>query len=212
MITLQQIRAAQWRAENESGMGCANAIVVLDARVLPDRPTWELKARLDYACELWGVQPGRTLMVSGGGIGLQDEVRVMTRYLLNQGIPAPRILTCQPGNTTWKSLCSLSRLQQRYGMHRFIVVSSGYHAARINWIARQLSLEVTVCAPRSTPETRDPTTLRRQHRREFIAWQWIQWVVAVRSGIARVNGLRQAWGLTATDPANATATNPPTQG
>ena len=183
-----QIKSAQWQAEREHGVGCVDAVLMLGARVLPDRPTLELKARLDHACDLWRAQPDIKLMVSGGGIGPMDEVRVMTRYLLSRGIPAPSILGCEPGNTTWESLCSLARLKQRYEMQRFIVVSSGYHAARIGWIAQQLQLEVTVYAPPSTPESRDPATLRRQHWREFIAWLWIRWVVAIRSGIARVTG------------------------
>ncbi len=212
MIPLQHIKAAQVRAECEPGVACADAIVVLGARVLPDRPTLELKARLDHACALWRLEPSRKLIVSGGGSGPVDEVRVMTRYLLQQGIPGRSILACQPGNTTWESLCSLSRLQQRYSMYVFIVVSSGYHAARIHWISRRLHLQTTVCAPPSTPETSNPATLRSQRWRECIAWQWIRCVVAVHTGIARANGQRPAWAVAATGRATATAANRPRQG
>ena len=224
VIPLQRIKAAQVRAERNpavdgvdaldgvDGVAEIDAVVVLGARVLPDRPTLELKARLDHACRLWRLQPARKLMVSGGGIGLEDEVRVMTRYLLRQGIPAPSILACQPGNTTWQSLCSLSRLKQRYGMRRFIIVSSGYHAARIQWITQRLKLQATVSAPPSTPETSDPATLRSQRWREWFAWQWLRCVVAVRAGIARVNGQQPAWAEAATDRAAATAANPPGRG
>jgi len=212
VILLQKIKAAQVRAERELGEDRADAVVVLGARVLPDRPTLELKARLDHACHLWRLQPGRKLMVSGGGIGLEDEVRVMTLYLLHQGIPAPSILACQPGNTTWQSLCSLSRLQHRYGMKRFIIVSSGYHAGRIKWITQRLNLEATICAPSSTPETRDPATLRSQRRREWFAWHWIRCVVAVRAGNVLVNGRRPSWAVVAKDQAASTTANPPDQG
>ncbi len=208
MIALRQIKAAQLQAEHEVGMGYADAVVVLGARVLPDRPTLELKARLDHACSLWRIHADSKLFVSGGGMGWQDEVRVMTRYLLNKGIPAPSILACQPGATTWQSLCSLASLGQRYGMQKFIVVSSGYHAARIRWIAQQLRLEITISAPSSTPVTRNSAALHKQQWREVIAWLWIRCVVAFRSGIARVSGQRPAWEWTSTDQAVQIATNP----
>jgi vancomycin permeability regulator SanA len=181
-MLLNRIRAAQRQAEDQASIGPADALVVLGARVLPDRPTRELQARLDHACRLWHSHDIGVVMVSGGGVGLKDEVLVMTRYLLAQGIPARCILPCQPGNNTWQSLRSLAQLQHRYGMQRFILVSSGYHAARLLWIAAHFRLTVQVSAPTSTPETLHPATLRRQQWREFIALWQTRIGVAIRAG------------------------------
>lgn len=206
------IRAAQLKAERHTCIGSADAVLVLGARVLPDRPTLELRARLDHACQLWRSQPIGVIMVSGGGVGPQDEVRVMTRYLLSCGIPAPSILACEPGNNTWQSLQSLAQLQQRYGMQRFIVVSSGYHAARISWMAKQLKLTVCVSAPPSSPETTHLATLRRQQWREFIALLWIRIGVAIRVGSARAGDPPQAWAKAVTGRTAAITANPPGKG
>jgi vancomycin permeability regulator SanA len=139
----------------------------------------ELQARLDHAIQLWREDFAPILMVSGGGQGDRDEIRAMTRYLLDQGVPGRCILPCAPGQSTWESLCSLQRLHHRYGMRRFVVVSSGYHAARISWIAQQQGLEVVVSAPRWSPETQHRQTLQRKRLREFIAWQWLRLLLAV---------------------------------
>lgn len=179
MQVLGTIAQAELAAQRACLAIRADAIVVLGAMVLPQRPCLELQARLDHAIQLWREDRAPILMVSGGGQGMRDEIRGMTRYLLDQGVPGRCILPCAPGQNTWESLCSLQRLQHRYGMRRFVVVSSGYHAARIAWIAQQLRLDVVVSAPRWTPETQHRPTLQRQRLREFIAWQWLRLGLAV---------------------------------
>jgi vancomycin permeability regulator SanA len=184
MGTLGAIVQAEQAARGACPPFQADAVVVLGAMVLPQRPCRELQARLDHAIRLWREQCAPLLMVSGGGQGIRDEIRVMTRYLLDQRVPGPCILPCAPGRNTWESLCSLQRLQQRYGMRRFVLVSSGYHAARMTWIANQLALEVVVSAPPWTPETEHWQTLQRQRLRELIAWERLRLWLAIRARIS----------------------------
>lgn len=202
MWGLSAITQTEWAARKTCPAFHADAVVVLGAMVLPQRPSRELQARLDHAIQLWREQRAPVFMVSGGGRGVRDEIRVMTRYLLDQGVPGPCILPCGPGRNTWESLCSLQRLQQRYGMCRFVVVSSGYHAARIAWISKQLGLEVVVSAPRWTPESQHKLTLQRQRLRELIAWQRLRLWQAVRARIAPASARPRG---AATVPAHPTA-------
>lgn len=209
---LQSICRAQAAAQQSDFRIRADAALVLGASVFPHRPCQELQARLDHALQLWRHQCVPVVMVSGGGSGLQDEMMVMTRYLLSCGLPGRCILPCAPGDNTFQSLCSLADLQARYAMRRFLVVSSGYHAARITWIARYLNLDVRVSSPSSSPETLNQATLRRQQLREFIALLAIQLNVAVRSGIARAVGRRPAVAEDLMDLARAPATDRQTMG
>lgn len=209
---LHGIESAQRAAERQGLTASADAALVLGARVRPDRPSLELKARLDYACELWRAHCVSAILVSGGDVGRDDEIAVMTRYLIQQGIPGPVILACTPGNNTWQSLASVQRLQKRYGMKQLIIVSSGYHAARINWIARHLHLSAKVCAPSSTPETRHPATLRKQQWREFIALIWTRIAVAIHARSVHADDPPQAETRAAGVQATGPAANQPTQG
>jgi len=185
----------------------ADAILVLGAMVLPQRPCLELQARLDHAIQLWREDRAPILMVSGGGQGVRDEIRVMTSYLLDQGVSGRCILPCAPGQRTWESLCSLQRLQHRYGMRRFVVVSSGYHAARISWIAQQQGLEVLVSAPHWTPETQHRQTLQRQRLREFIAWQWLRLLLAVGAQSAPASARSPAFAAVLPSPTTEPTTD-----
>ena len=202
---LQTIREQQARAEGQDSQRCADAALVLGARVLPQRPCLELKARLDHAHQLWQQQRVPVVMVSGGGTGWRDEIRVMTRYLLDCGLPGRCILPCAPGDNTLQSLTSLARLQHRYGMRRFLVVSSGYHAARLYWIARHLQLNITVSAPASTPESRHKLVLAQQQLREWMALLGLQFNRAIRAGIGRAGVPRRATAMEPTGRAAAPA-------
>ena len=108
---LQSICRAQAAAQQSDFRIRADAALVLGASVFPHRPCQELQARLDHALQLWRHQCVPVVMVSGGGSGLQDEMMVMTRYLLSCGLPGRCILPCAPGDNTFQSLCSLADLQ-----------------------------------------------------------------------------------------------------
>src|SRR5690349_4599910 len=78
----------------------ADAIVVLGARALPDRPSRELQARLDHAAALWrsGVAP--RIVCSGGWAGDICEPVVMARALVGAGVPGSAVEIDDRGTCT----------------------------------------------------------------------------------------------------------------
>ena len=190
-------------------MALADAAVVMGARVLPHRPSLELQARLDHALALWQHGDVPVVMVTGGGVGQRDEIRVMTRYLLAQGMHPRNILPCAPGYNTWQSLCSLKRLQKRYGMEKFMIVSSAYHKPRVIWMASYLQLDVSFSSPTTSPEMQHPGTRRTQQLREWLALLSIRIRCAIQKESVGAGALPHRVTGVAEIPASAQESNQP---
>lgn len=144
--------------------GSADAIVVFGARVNPDGPCDELAERLDHAVTLWRTGVAPTIAVSGGMDGELDEVQVMTDYLVRNGVPSPAITPARPGGNTRQTLQAVSHLPG----HRYVAVSSPFHAYRIETEARRQHLDVTTDCPARTAESANPKLLAVRRRSEVI--------------------------------------------
>ena len=120
----------------------AEAIVVLGAAQYNGRPSPVLRGRLDHALELYheGVAP---LIIVTGGRQPGDrttEAAASARYLLARGVPDNRIRREVQGTNTWESLAATARFLRRDGVHEVVLVSSGFHAARLAATAREVGL------------------------------------------------------------------------
>jgi len=142
--------------------GPADAIVVLGAAQYNGQPSPVLRARLDHAAALWrgGLAP---VIIATGGVGDRDtvsEADVARRYLARSGVPDSALLVEGAGRSSVPSLRAAAAQVRARGGQRVVLVSDGFHMARLVVIARRFGLE-----PLASPAPGSP--IRRSLRREL---------------------------------------------
>lgn len=139
-----------WKSARTDDARPADAIVVMGAAQFDGRPAATLTKRLDHALELYreGIAP---VIVVTGGKQPGDrftEAEASTAYLTERGVPSSAILRENEGRTSWQSLVGASDILKARGLRSVVLVSDGYHAARIEDIATELGLDA-VTSPSS---------------------------------------------------------------
>jgi vancomycin permeability regulator SanA len=126
----------------------APVAIVFGAQLTDDgtEPKPFLRGRLDTTVAL--VKAGRTtaVLVSGdahGGSG--DEVAVMSRYLIDHGVPARRIVADGAGLDSYDTC---RRAHDVYGVRKALLVSQGYHLHRAVTLCRGLGIDADGVAAR----------------------------------------------------------------
>ena len=163
-----------WRAAHHDDSALidhADAIVVLGAAQYDGTPSPLFKERLDHAALLWN-QGRADLVITVGSKQPGDrhtEAEAGRDYLIEQGVPADRIVASDIGHTTMQSLQAASHEMADRGLHSVFLVSDPWHNARIEAMAADLGLEAYVSAtPTSADETRG--TRARAYLRETFAY------------------------------------------
>ncbi|CAJ1003625.1 MAG: YdcF family protein [Brevibacillus sp.] len=134
-----------WRIDQTSRSAApqkADVAIVLGAAVWGDQPSPGLRERLDLALQLYREGYVPTLIVSGGlgdGKGV-TEAQVMRNYLVEQGVPADRILMESEATNTYENLLFSRQIMQQNGLHSALVVSHDYHLARAMDMTRALGI------------------------------------------------------------------------
>lgn len=137
-------------------------VVVLGAGVIDnERPSDILKARLDKAVEIYQQAPDKIFIMTGDHReDNYNEVAVMKKYLVSQGIPSEQIYLDHAGYSTYDSLY---RLQNVIHVKQAIIVTQGYHLPRALMLAQHLQLD---CVGIPAAEI-DSTRLQREFREVF---------------------------------------------
>lgn len=119
----------------------APVAIVFGAQLTDDgtQPKSFLRGRLDTTVAL--VKAGRVtaVLVSGdahGGSG--DEVAVMSRYLIDHGVPARRIVADGAGLDSYDTC---RRAYDVYGVRKALLVSQAYHLHRAVTLCRGLGVD-----------------------------------------------------------------------
>lgn len=131
------------RAESFDPSGpTAQAIVVLGAAQYNGRPSPVLRARLDHGLELHQRGMAPLIVVTGGRQpgDVATEAAVSAAYLLRKGIPDRQIAREVQGRDTYESLAATARFLRTRDINRVVLVTDGYHAARVKAIAREVGL------------------------------------------------------------------------
>lgn len=134
-----------WRIDQTSRNAApqkADAAIVLGAAVWGDQPSPGLRERLDLALRLYKEGYVPTLIVTGGlgdGKGV-TEALVMRSYLVEQGVPADRILMESEATNTYENLLFSRQVMQQNSLHSALVVSHDYHLARAMDMAQALGI------------------------------------------------------------------------
>jgi len=143
------------QASRSDGAERAQAIVVFGAAQYNGTPSPVLRARLDHAAKLYERGYADRLVVTGGRLPEDrfSEAGASARYLRSKGVPDSSILREVQGRTSWESLASTARILKQRGLTDVVLVSDGFHSARIGAMASELGLNA-----HTSPTTTSPIT------------------------------------------------------
>ena len=167
-----------WEQSHDDEVRSADAIVVLGAAQYDGRPSPVFKARLDQAAYLFDTDVSDVIVVTGGKQPGDrfTEARAGENYLVEQGVPADRILAEDHGTTTLESLRGVRSIAQDQGMSSVLLVSDPLHSKRIKIMALDLGFEEAYTSPASYVElNRSRATKARELVHEvasLLAYQW----------------------------------------
>lgn len=138
-LTFVQVARASGRDQARS----VQAIVVLGAAQYNGRPSPVLRARLDHAADLYERGLADKVVVTGGKqVGdAQSEATASAAYLIRRGVPDASILREVNGRSSWQQLAAAAAFLKRRGITKVLLVSDGFHSARIAAIANELGLQ-----------------------------------------------------------------------
>lgn len=116
-----------------------DCILVLGAGIRNGRPSPMLEARLLEGINLYNKGISSKILMSGDhGQDNYDEVNVMKRYGIEQGINSEDIFMDHAGFSTYDSIY---RAKNIFGAKKVIIVTQKYHLYRALYIANELGLE-----------------------------------------------------------------------
>lgn len=132
-----------WQQSHTDENRRADGIVVLGAAQYDGEPSQVFKARLDQAAFLFEEGLAPTVVVTGGK---QEgdrftEAEAGEMYLVEQGVPADRIVGETEGRTTFESLRAVSEMAADQGIQTILLVSDPLHLERIKRMALDLGFE-----------------------------------------------------------------------
>ena len=139
VVTFVQV----WQAAGRDEAREVQAIVVLGAAQYDGRPSPVLRARLDHAADLFERGLAERVVVTGGKQqgDRVTEATVSADYLTRRGVPDSVILREVQGRSSWQQLAAAAAFLKRQGITQVLLVSDGFHSARIAAIASELGLE-----------------------------------------------------------------------
>lgn len=131
-----------WRASTWDDAPTADAIVVMGAAQYDGRPSPVLEARLAHALMLYRNGSAPVIVVTGGRMEGDTFTEATSGYnwLRARGVPDEAILKEVQGRSTFESLSATARFLDERDVDEVILVSDGYHALRVQGIAREVGL------------------------------------------------------------------------
>lgn len=124
------------KAKNISDVDC---ILILGAGIWGDKPSTMLEDRLLQGSYLYKNNISTKIIVSGDhGKEDYDEVNIMKKYLIEQGIKSQDIFMDHAG---FSSYDSIYRAKEVFQSKKIIIVTQKYHLYRALYIAKQLEIE-----------------------------------------------------------------------
>ncbi|MDR3716708.1 MAG: YdcF family protein [Puia sp.] len=123
--------------------GSADIAIVLGNTVFADSSLSPgLKGRVDKAIALYRERRIKRIMVSGGKgeYGIPEGV-AMRRYLLEEKIPADRIIEDNRGQNTYMTAVDFLALNDSLHFSSAIAVTSFYHITRTKYIIRKMGFD-----------------------------------------------------------------------
>lgn len=125
--------------DNYSNIKDADCIIVLGAGIWGDEPSPMLEDRLLEGINLYKNNVSSKIIMSGDhGTKEYDEVNVMKKFAIENGVPSEDIFMDHAGFSTYESLY---RAKEIFGAKKVVIVTQKYHLYRALYIANQLGIE-----------------------------------------------------------------------
>ena len=117
-----------------------DCIIILGAGIWGESPSPMLQDRLLQGIELYKVGVSSKIIMSGDhGRKEYDEVNVMKKYAIDNGVPSEDIFMDHAGFSSYESIY---RAKEIFGAKKIVIVTQKYHLYRALHIANSLGLEV----------------------------------------------------------------------
>jgi len=142
-----------WRFASQDSNETADAIVILGAAVIDEKPSLVFEERIKHSINLYKEGLAKKIIFTGGfGNGKRySESSVGASMAIHQGVPARDILVEESSRTTRQNLYYARRIMQKNGFNTAIIVSDPLHMKRAIMMAEDLGIEA-FSSP--TPTTR----------------------------------------------------------
>ena len=138
-------------------------ILVLGASVDGDQPRPMLEDRLKRGIELYQEGVSEKLLLTGdGGDEYYNEIRVMKKYALENGVPEEDIVLDKEGFSTYESI---ARAKTEFSAEKIVIVSQTYHLYRALYIAQRYEIS----AYGASADLQTYANMPYQQVREFLA-------------------------------------------
>lgn len=125
--------------EDYSSLQDIDCILVFGAAIWGDQPSPMLEDRLLQACDLYKKGVAKKIIMSGDhGQMNYDEVTVMKRFAIEQGIPSEDIFMDHAGFSSYETVY---RAKEIFGVNKVVLVTQEYHLYRCLYIANKFGLE-----------------------------------------------------------------------
>ncbi|MFZ1641829.1 MAG: YdcF family protein [Candidatus Contendobacter sp.] len=166
-------------------------VVVLGARLIHDQIAPGYARRLRRAAALYHADPRRRILVVGGHTGGSvSEAERGREFLRGLGIPAASLFIEDQSLNTLENLRHARRLLAEDGARPFVLVTSRYHLARSQALARGLNLQPVLCAAEERLRLNPLTLWRLGLEAWYLHWYevgktWSRWT-GNRHSLARI--------------------------
>ena len=124
-----------------------DVIIVLGSGIIDDRVGPTLASRLDTALDNWHNNPDAYIIVTGGlgDRATVTEAEAMSRFLINRGVPAEKILLEDRSTSTYENLTfALEILDYHFpDGFRAVLVTSDFHIYRAAQTARYVGIDTS---------------------------------------------------------------------
>ena len=134
--------------DNYDKLNNFNAILILGCKVNENSPSLMLKNRLDKGIEVYN-KYHKKIIISGSKKDDYDEISVMKKYLLDNGVNYSDIFLDYDGHSTYDSLY---RIKEIFGADNIIIVTQEYHMYRALYIANRLNIEAYGISANDIPQ------------------------------------------------------------
>ncbi|RRQ25824.1 YdcF family protein [Rhodococcus sp. Eu-32] len=165
-----------WQVARIDDNTAADAIVVLGAAQYSGTPSSVFEARLSQAADLFeqGVAP-EVVTVGGKQEGdLYTEAASGRNYLIEQGVPADRVIAVEEGSDTLESIEAVSQTLLAQGKSSVVLVSDPWHSLRTRTMARDAGLDAWTSPTRTGPAVYTRESQAHGIARETGALLWYQ--------------------------------------
>jgi vancomycin permeability regulator SanA len=158
--------ASAGRIKSLADAPARDVTIVFGAGLKDGRPSEYLAARLAIARDLYLSGKTKAILVSGDNLTpYHDEPTAMTDWLVEQGVPAARIVQDCAGEDTYASCV---RAKQIFGVDQAILVTQSYHLPRAVATCRLVGVDA-IGVGDDTMAKAHPDSWRRYQLRELLA-------------------------------------------